>query len=619
VKEAPVGAADSYTTNEDTRLTVAVANGVLKNDKDPDAGDTIHAVLATQAAHGTVVLNANGSFTYTPTANFNNSLNAVPGPDTFTYKAVDQGGLESGPITVSINVTPTPDASTGTPAIGGASTTLPNTPGLPNGSPGVILTGLRGTLADPDGIKAGSEVFTWEKSSNGLGTGAGAWAAVGVGQPTLTVPTAPFSGPQYYRVTDTYTDLAGGSTKVVGTTEALIGTSPAFGIFGGVDTLRDTVSNGTAVNLLAGLTGNDTYVITHGGVTILEAAAGGANDQVQTTLANYTLADNVETLSTGGAVVNTALIWTGNASANDITTGSGGDTLDGGKNTGAAGDVLRGGAGNDTYILRNAADSIVETQAGGNADQVTTALATYTLANNVENLTTLGTLSANLTWTGNNLANDITTGSGNDVIDGGRNAVGAGPDILRGGAGDDTYLVHQANDRIVDTQGTDTVKADITYSLAATNGGNVNAPTVENLTLVGTLAINGTGNALVNVITGNTGDNRLTGGAGGDTFVFGTAASKTFGHDTITDFQAGAAAGHDTIDLIALNLNLAGTNAAQWFNSFINAPATANVNVTNVGPNAHVTGQHAQIHIGTETIDLNVLKNALTVDDFKFH
>src|SRR6185312_8654413 len=85
VDDAPVAANDSYTTDEDTALTVA-APGVLGNDTDVDS-TTLTAVVVAAPAHGKLTLNANGSFTYTPAANYN-------GPDTFSYK-VNDGSLDS--------------------------------------------------------------------------------------------------------------------------------------------------------------------------------------------------------------------------------------------------------------------------------------------------------------------------------------------------------------------------------------------------------------------------------------------------------------------------------------------------------------------------------------------
>ena len=69
VNDAPVAVNDSYSTNEDTALTIA-APGVLANDTDVDSA-TLTAALVSGPAHGTLTLNANGSFTYTPAANFN--------------------------------------------------------------------------------------------------------------------------------------------------------------------------------------------------------------------------------------------------------------------------------------------------------------------------------------------------------------------------------------------------------------------------------------------------------------------------------------------------------------------------------------------------------------------
>jgi VCBS repeat-containing protein len=98
--QAPVAAGDSYSTNEDTTLTV-VAPGVLGNDSDAD-GDSLTAVLASSPSHGTLTLNADGSFTYTPASNYN-------GPDSFAYGASD-GSSTSVAATVSITVNPLNDA-----------------------------------------------------------------------------------------------------------------------------------------------------------------------------------------------------------------------------------------------------------------------------------------------------------------------------------------------------------------------------------------------------------------------------------------------------------------------------------------------------------------------------
>lgn len=91
---APAGVADAYTASEGDPLTVA-APGVLANDTDAQ-GSPLTATHATEPAHGTVALAANGSFTYTPAAEFS-------GTDTFTYTAND-GTLSSPPVTVTITV-----------------------------------------------------------------------------------------------------------------------------------------------------------------------------------------------------------------------------------------------------------------------------------------------------------------------------------------------------------------------------------------------------------------------------------------------------------------------------------------------------------------------------------
>ena len=102
---APVAVADTYSVLEDNVLTVPALTGVLANDTDADS-DPLTSVLVTNAANGNVVLNSDGSFTYTPNANFN-------GADSFTYKAND-GISDSAPVTVTLNVTSVNDAPAGT-------------------------------------------------------------------------------------------------------------------------------------------------------------------------------------------------------------------------------------------------------------------------------------------------------------------------------------------------------------------------------------------------------------------------------------------------------------------------------------------------------------------------
>jgi len=95
--QAPVAGDDTYSVAHDVELDVA-APGVLANDSDPDGSPTtLIARNASTPAHGTVTLNADGSFAYVPEA-------AYSGPDSFTYEAFD--GADATQATVSIDVTP---------------------------------------------------------------------------------------------------------------------------------------------------------------------------------------------------------------------------------------------------------------------------------------------------------------------------------------------------------------------------------------------------------------------------------------------------------------------------------------------------------------------------------
>ncbi len=110
---------------------------------------------------------------------------------------------------------------------------------------------------------------------------------------------------------------------------------------------------------------------------------------------------------------------------------------------------------------------------------------------------------------GNFKTNILDGGAGNDILNGGPEA-----DTLIGGLGDDTFVIDNVNGIVIENsnEGVDLVRSSASYVLPAN---------VENLNLIGTLAINGTGNDLANIITGNANNNELIGANGNDTLIGG--------------------------------------------------------------------------------------------------
>ena len=271
----------------------------------------------------------------------------------------------------------------------------------------------------------------------------------------------------------------------------------------------DTLTGGAGADTLIGGAGDDTYVVDNVGDVVTEQLNEGT-DLVQSSV-TYTLSANVENLTlTGTGAINA----TGNSLNNTLTGTSGANLLDGG----AGADTLIGGAGNDTHVVDTASDVVTENLNEG-TDTVQSAI-TYTLGANVENLTLMGTATINAT--GNSANNVLTGNSGANILDG-----SGGTDTLRGGTGDDTYVVDDATDVVTENlnEGTDTVQANLTYTLGAN---------VENLLLTGTAALNGTGNTLNNVLTGNVAANTLNGGTGADTLI-GSQGDDTYVVDNVGD------------------------------------------------------------------------------------
>ncbi len=541
VQDAPIANRDNVSTNEDTPLTILTTE-LLSNDINVETENSLNLIGINNLVNGTAFINSEGNISFTPTANFF-------GEASFDYIVTD--GTKNSTASVKVMVNSVNDPPTLTKPIPDIKVTqnAPNSiiklvdyfEDVENGDNiaynvqynASFQGSATGKFYDLFSIDS-TKTLTLDYENNVLGT---------------STITAKVTDSNNESVNDTFSNFVINSTingdSLLGGdgndyldgkegNDTLIGGNGNDTLVGseGNDTLKggdgdDSLFGGIGDDTLTGDTGNDTYVIDTTTDTFTESANEGT-DSVAASV-TYTLGTNLENLTLTGT---SAINGTGNALNNSITGNAANNTLSGGDGndslSGDAGiDTLIGGVGNDTYVVDTTTDIFIE-NANEGTDTVAASV-TYSLAanSNLENITLTGASVINATGNaannaleGNSANNSLSGDAGNDTLAG-----GAGIDTLIGGAGNDLYTVDTTTDTITENanEGTDSVAASVSYTLG-TN--------LENFTLTGTSAINGTGNTLNNSIMGNTANNILSGDAGNDTITGGT------GNDTyIVDAQ----------------------------------------------------------------------------------
>jgi Ca2+-binding RTX toxin-like protein len=297
-------------------------------------------------------------------------------------------------------------------------------------------------------------------------------------------------------------------------------------LFGGAGSDRldggtgnDVLDGGTGADTMIGGDGDDTFYVDDANDVVEDTLSTGGRDVIYTSM-SYTLAPGarVEVLSTDSIVGTGAINLAGNELNNEIYGNNGANMLKGG----GGNDYLVGWGGDDIYYIVSGSEIIIENQNGGR-DVVYTAISyALTPGSYIEALSTdsiLGTAAINLT--GNSFNNEIYGNNGANLLNG-----GGGGDYLVGWGGDDVYLIFSGAEIIVENVGggRDVVYTAISYGLAA--GTQVEVLSTDSI--VGTNAINLTGNELNNEIYGNNGANLLNGGGGAGDYLVGWGGDDTY-------------------------------------------------------------------------------------------
>ncbi|MCA4915011.1 MAG: hypothetical protein ING85_00055, partial [Phenylobacterium sp.] len=390
---------------------------------------------------------------------FNDTLGAVGGSQTLQGGAgndvYELGGTATGAVTVTeaagagVDEMRTSTRSTLTLA-----TNVENLTNLGSGN----FTGTGNTLANVMTGGSGNDSLQGLDGADTLNGGAGADTLDGgVGVDLVSYAGAASGVSLALNASGGLAAAAGGAAAgdVLSGIEGLSGSS-----------FNDTLDGSDASNLLIGASGAD-LLRGNGGADTLEGGSGA--DTIDG-------GAGVDLISYAGASAGVAASLTSTAGAGSGTGGeAAGDVITGAEvlvgsafndTLGAVGgsQTLQGEAGNDVYELGGTGAVTVIEVAGAGVDEMRTSTrSTLTLAENVENLTNLG--SGNFTGTGNELANVMTGGSGNDFLDG-----LDGADTLNGGAGADTLFGSVGVDRLTGGTGADLFVFGALDALSATGG-----------------------------------------------------------------------------------------------------------------------------------------------------
>lgn len=402
---------------------------------------------------------------------------------------------------------------------------------------------------------------------------------------------------------------------------------------------NDVLNGQGGADTMIGGTENDVYFVNDAGDTFTEFSSEGTdtvNAYISVVLGSQHV-ENVNLLgatdidATGNGLEN---LLEGNSGHNSLSGGtdndtlegaagndtlSGGDnndTLDGGDNSdtldgGLGNDSMVGGLGNDLYFVDSTADIVTET--GGQGTDTIQSSATFSVAGtSVENVTLTG--SSNIDATGNGLnnlltgnggANSLVGGADNDTLQGlgGADTLDGGADVdtMVGGAGNDRYWVDDTGDVITEVsgEGTDIVYPSASYTL--TN-------TLENMTLQGTSAINGTGSSADNQLTGNSGANQLSGSAGFDT-LDGNAGNDTLNGGSDDDSLVGGN-GNDYLDGISGNDTMVGGSGDDEYH--MNSTSDSFVEVS--GEGIDTVYSSVDVSLGSQHVDSINLTGGSAID-----